>query len=179
MPALLAGLLMAISLFPVTALAEPPDGSGYVARVAVSFSGEEPVRSKVERCIRRELQTMKDVVLFSENTGESAILRVSAQEVPGGGVVVAYTAMRHFDPANVTILVPDAYRVRATEVLNMAMWDVTHNLAAATPEGLGNICKQFVSEFDTHYLASDRYTFQALHSYFQGTSANRTDEDDW
>jgi len=143
--------------------AAEPDNAQFSAKVKLSVSASDSIKSSVTSCLNRELRTLTDLRLVDEKPDwELSVLALDVQSTRGyrGGIAISTVILARFQNEKMRLLFRPAEKALGLAQTSN-LWEYpSHSLNMDASDRLQIMCKQIVADFDTKHLEKSRKRFR-------------------
>ena len=159
----LIGTLCFTALLCLPAHADDANNPRYSAKVKVTVSANENIKSLVSSYLNKELRSINDVELVYENPEwEIAVLTSEVKDVNGYkiGFVISTVIIRSFDNQILSGYFRQKFKGLGMEFTSGLCDYPVHWLHVGSTGSLQDLCEEIIADFDTTYLDKSREMFQ-------------------
>lgn len=158
------------------ARAESGSAKQFSAKVQVSISANESIKSQVDSYIKRELRSLQDVTLVDEGADwELNILAMEASTKAGykSGVILSVVIISPFNNQIVSEMLQDKYKEFGTTLTKGLYRDPDHWLRTGPNDQLRSLCVELIADFDSKIVEEARRQYREIVKIMESNNPKR------
>lgn len=147
----------------------------FSAKVQVSISADESIKSQVDSYIKRELRSLQDVTLVDE--GADWELNIIAMEVSTkagykSGIVLSVIIISPFKNQIVSEMFQEKYKDFGATLTKDLYRHPDHWLRAGPNDQLRSLCVELIADFDSKIIEEVRRQYREIIKIMESSSPN-------
>ncbi len=167
-PCSIAVLFISLVL-SIDAYAAGTSNPRFSARVKVTVTASDNIKSNIVSYLNRELRSLNDVELVDTKPDwEICVLALELSNVGGykTGVALATVYLKHFENEGIGEWFKPQNKKNALNITSSLYWRPDYWLVAGSTDDVQKLCKDIIAYFDSSNLEEDRKIFRLLNDTY-------------